>query len=144
MPSLKKIDKDAQGNGNTLDQWLENLAGLINSARSWAEELGWSTRIIEKTIEDSEVGNHQAPALLMQKEMVRALLEPIGRSGPGFDGVVDFYLLPAYDDIASLFFYKHGWHLHYPPPGHKGATKGKPVSKANFRKVLEEMTQNAQ
>ncbi len=46
------------------------------------------------------------PALLMQEGPSAGLiLEPIARSAPGADGVVDLYLLPAYDDIASLYFY---------------------------------------
>ena len=32
---------------------------------------------------------YQAPALLLQKETARVLLEPVGRAAPGAEGVVD-------------------------------------------------------
>ena len=76
-------------------------------------------------------------------------MEPVGSSAPGVEGVVDLYLLPGYDDIATLYYYDNGWHLHHAAPG-SSATPGtreensKPISKAVLRKVLEEMTKYAQ
>jgi hypothetical protein len=35
--------------------------------------------------------------------MDRELLEPIGRPAPGIEGIVDLYLMPAYDDIEREF-----------------------------------------
>lgn len=81
-------------------EWLDSLAVLVDAVEGWSRELGWSTRRIEKTLDDSEIGPYQAPALIMQEETTRALLDPIGRSTPGSDGVVDLYLMPAFDDIA--------------------------------------------
>ena len=75
-------------------------------------------------------------------------MEPIGRSAPGAEGVVDLYLMPAYDDIASLLFYDGAWNLHYMFPGDPtaatidGAT-AKPLSKDVLQVVLEEMIKNA-
>ena len=83
------------------DEWLARLSDLVETVRGWAEELDWSTRRIETKMEDSEIGNYKAPALIIQKETVRAILQPIGRSAPGVAGVVDFYIMPAYDDIAQ-------------------------------------------
>ena len=40
-------------------------------------------------------------------------MEPVARSSPGIEGLVDLYLLPAYDDIASLYHYSGKWHVHY-------------------------------
>ena len=34
------------------------------------------------------------------------LLEPVA---PGTEGVVDLYLMPGYDDIASLYHYSNRW-----------------------------------
>jgi hypothetical protein len=75
-------------------------------------------------------------------------VEPIGRSAPGAEGVVDLYLMPAYDDIASLFLYDGSWNLHYMFPGDPtGATideaKSRSLSEETFREVLEEMIKNA-
>jgi hypothetical protein len=76
-------------------EWLERLTGLVEAVRGWAQDLDWSTRQIEKKMEDSQLGNDKAPALLLQKETVRVLLEPIARFAPGVEGVVDLYLMPA-------------------------------------------------
>jgi hypothetical protein len=54
-------------------------------------------------MDDAEASTYHAPALLLQQETVRILLGPLARSAPGADGVVDLYLLLAYDDIASLY-----------------------------------------
>jgi hypothetical protein len=113
----------------------------------WTQELGWSTRRIEKRMEDSEVGSYQAPALLMQEETTRALLEPIGRSAPGADGVVDLYLMPAYDDIASIYFENGAWHLLHTSVGSAHATtsqvEAKPLSKETLQEVLRAMRKHA-
>jgi hypothetical protein len=133
---------------NVRDEWLHRLAELIAQIESWAQVDDWSTRRIEKKLEDSQIGKYRAPALLLQKETVRVLLEPIGRTAPGADGVVDLYLMPAYDDIASLYFCDGRWNLHYMFPGSPTAATieqadALPLSRDAFRKVLDEMMKNA-
>jgi hypothetical protein len=128
-------------------EWLRRLAALVDLAQGWANDLEWSTRRIQKEIKDSEIGAYPACALLMQEGTTRALLEPIGRSTPGSEGVVDLYLLPAYDDIASLLYYDGRWNLHYlspdaPAVGDIRKWDSKPLSKAALRKVLDEMKEH--
>src|SRR5262249_50078611 len=81
-----------------LKGWLKRLGDLVQQVESWARELDWATRRIDKTMEDSWLGSYKAPALIMQRETTRVLLEPIARTAPGAEGVVDLYLMPAYDD----------------------------------------------
>jgi len=97
----------------TRDEWLTNLYELLAQVRRWTEGSGWRTRVIEKSMKDSVLGQYKAPAMLMQRETVEVILDPVGRFAPGTDGVVDLYLLPAYDDIASLYFVDGTWKLHY-------------------------------
>jgi hypothetical protein len=127
--------------------WLAQLSGLIDTVSGWASELGWSLRRIEKPMEDSQVGDYRAPALLLQEGTVRILLDPIGHSAPGAEGVVDLYLMPAYDDIATLLYYKGGWHLHYSPRRSGAAAveepEAKPLSKETFAETLDQLRQNA-
>ncbi len=128
------------------DEWLGRLSDLVETVRGWAEELDWSTRRIEAKMEDSEIGTYKAPALIIQRETVRAILEPIGRSAPGVAGVVDFYLMPAYDDIARLFFYDDRWYLHHASPASPDVgphRRDQPLSRETFQAVLEAMTRNA-
>jgi predicted PilT family ATPase len=131
------------------DEWLENLSHLVETMRVWAQELDWSTRLIEKKMEESRLGTYKAPALILQKETVRVMLEPIARFATGVEGVVDLYLMPAYDDIASLYFYDDGWQLHYKSPASPTANtirevEHKPLSKESLQEILEEMIKNAE
>lgn len=130
------------------DEWVGRLTKLVESVEKWAEELGWSTRRIEKSMEDSQVGKYRAPALILQEEVTRVLLEPIARSAPGAEGVVDLYRMPAYDDIASLYYYDGRWQLHYAFSGSSSVATvregvAKPLSKETFQEVLGQMRQNA-
>lgn len=130
------------------DEWLRRLSDLIERVQAWAHALGWSTRRIEVILTDSQIGKYKAPALLLQEDVIRILLEPIGRSAPGAEGVVDLYLMPAYDDIASLYFYDNDWHIHYMFPGSPTVAdirdaQAKPLSHDTLREVLEAMKHNA-
>lgn len=147
METTKLIEKQTTKSATLRDDWLNRLDELIAQIDGWAQEQGWSTRRITKKLRDSEVGDHLVPALILQKETARVLLEPIARSAPGADGVVDLYLLPAYDDIASLYFIKGKWQLHYmwsgtPTVATTRKAKPKPLSSTSFHKVLEEMVNN--
>lgn len=147
--SVEDFSADALRRAKAVHGWLTMLAGLIGSVEGWAKELGWSPKRIEKPMEDSEVGRYAAPALLLQEETTKVLLEPITRSAPGAEGVVDLYLMPGYDDIASLYYYKNRWNLHYMSAEQKAVAsireaESKPLTKASLKKVLEEMKANAQ
>ncbi len=125
-------------------EWLDRLSTLVESVEEWARELGWSTRRIEKQMKDLELGSYRAPALLLQEEFTRGLLEPIYHSAPGVEGVVDLYLMPAYDDLAKLFYSDGKWSLYRMPPGVPAAGSFEEagpgtLSRETFREVLEGM-----
>lgn len=128
--------------------WMDRINSLINQFESWAKDLGWSTRRIEKKLDDPWIGKHKVPALLLQEVTCKVLLEPIGRSSPGTQGIVDLYLLPGYDDIAGLYFYNDGWKMHYMfegTPSVPTIQDAPPISlsKENLENVLSEMKANA-
>jgi hypothetical protein len=85
----------------------------------------------------------------MQEGTSRVLLEPIGRSSPGTEGIVDLYLMPAYDDIASFYYYGGRWNLHYRLGGEKlpaagaGDDQALPLSKDVLEKALADLRQHA-
>jgi hypothetical protein len=148
MATADTSTNQAEDREKLREEWLERLSGLVETIRSWAQDLDWSTRQIEKKMEDSQLGTYKAPALLLQKETVRVLLEPIARFAPGVEGIVDLYLMPAFDDIATLYFYDDGWQLHYMSPRSPTVAtvreaEHKPLSKAPLQGVLEEMIKNA-
>lgn len=129
-------------------EWLTRLSELVDSVQRWAEELGWATRRIDKRMEDPDLGVYPAPGLRLQRDFTQVLLEPIARSAPGAEGVVDLYLVPAYDDIASLYYHDGGWHLRSmvrgaPPIATTRKAASRPLSRERLRDVLEAMTENA-
>ncbi|MFI5456334.1 MAG: hypothetical protein ACHRXM_12875 [Isosphaerales bacterium] len=129
-------------------EWLNRLRLLIDRIERWAKELGWSTRRIEKKMKDSQLGTYRAPALILQEETARVLLDPIARSAPGAEGVVDLYLMPGWDDIASLYYSDGEWQLHYmftesPTVSTIRDAESKPLSFETLKDVLEEMIKNA-
>ena len=130
------------------DEWVVRLQTLVQTVKAWATELGWVSRQIEITLSDSQLGKYPAPALLLQEDAVRILLEPIARSAPGAEGVVDLYLMPEYDDIASLYFYQENWHVHFMFPALSSVATtreadAKVLSKETLSEVLEALKQNA-
>ncbi len=129
--------------------WIQRVSDLVNSVEGWAKDFGWSTKRIDKKIEDTRLGNHKAAGLVMQEDTVRVLLEPISASAPGSDGLVDLYLMPGYDDIASLYHREAGWHVHYLFPTQKAVAgikegESRPLSKKTLGVVLDEMKRHAE
>ncbi len=130
------------------DDWLARLGELVGKVKGWAEQSGWKTREITKSMKDSVLGEYRAPALLMQRETVEAILNPFSRFVPGADGAVDLYLMPAYDDIASLYFLDGEWKLHYvfhdaPAVAEVREPEVLPLSEGTVIRVLEEIAAHA-
>ncbi len=148
MSSAKSSTSSSESRDDVREKWLERLTQLMGQVEQWAKELDWSTRRIEKRMEDSQLGKYLAPALLMQEGTLRLLLDPIARSAPGAEGIVDLYLMPAYDDIASLYFHNSEWHVHYvfsedPSVAPVRNIESQPLSKEAFHTVLEAIRQHA-
>lgn len=130
------------------DEWINRLNHLVSDIEAWARSLDWTARRIDKPMKDSLLGSYRAPGLLLQKEFTRILLDPISRTTPGSEGVADLYLMPALDDIASLYFYDDRWNVHYQLPNSELAAtlreaQAKPLTKATLAEVLDEMVRNA-
>lgn len=144
-----ELEQIARGRLVALHAWTNRVDDLVARVELWGNELGWATRRIEKRLDDSGVGADKVPALLLQEGTVRVLLEPVSRRVPGANGVVDLYLMPAYDDVASLFYREDNWHVHYVIPGGngravvKGAASG-PFSKETLDMLLQELKKHGQ
>ena len=130
------------------DDWTRQLRELIEKVDGWVRP-AWSTRVIEKAMHDSALGDYEAPGLLMQRDFSRVLLEPITRIAPGTGGVVDLYLMPAYDDIARLFRVEGEWKLiHYAFRGEEAAVgirnaPALPLTEENFVRVVDAIADHA-
>jgi hypothetical protein len=138
---------EVENPGKERDEWIQLLRELVQTVDGWVKP-DWSTREIDKEMEDSVLGPYCAPALLMQRAFTRALLEPITRFAPGTDGVVDLYLMPAYDDIASLYRVGGEWKLNYAFRGGNGMARSRSaesmaLTHENFLRVLDAISGHA-
>lgn len=125
------------------DEWLGRLSALVKIVERWAQEFGWSTRRIDVQMEDSQIGDYTAQALLLQEGRTRLQLEPIARFASGVEGVVHLYEMPAYDDIVALLFHDGNWHLHFLDAPKNGAVKPKLFAKKTLKHVLDGLKKNA-
>jgi hypothetical protein len=94
-------------------EWLRDLHDLASQIKGWVEPAGWRTRLVSKPLRDEGLGRYEVPLLLMERDGVQIALNPVSRFVPGADGAVDLYVVPAYDEVASLYFKGREWTLHY-------------------------------
>jgi hypothetical protein len=129
-------------------EWLGRLNALVGEVEGWARASGWRTRRIDKTANERRLGTYQVPVLLMEKDTVEVVLNPVARFVPGAEGAVDLYLAPAYDDIASLYYEGGRWVVHYGERPDPAVTEGvvqitpRPFSEQTIRMILDGMAAN--
>ncbi len=137
------LENDALRRAKLRRTWIERLHKLVNTVKTWAEELEWATKVVDRKLEDPDIGAHIAPALLLQNEAVKLFLEPVSRVAPGTEGVVDLYLMPSYDDICSLYYYNGKWNVHYAfgddPHQNRLESESRPLTKSTLKRVFDEM-----
>jgi hypothetical protein len=130
-------------------EWLGRLEALVRDVKGWAEAAGWRTRRITKTVNERRLGKYEVPVLLMEKDAVEVVLNPVARLVPEADGAVDLYLSPAYDDIASLYLDGDHWVVHYGERPDPSAINGpveitpRPYGEATIRAILDGMVADA-
>lgn len=147
MPRREMPENDRKPDVPLLDDWLHRLNELAAWIKGWAEELDWSTRVVSKKMNEPRLGRYEAPALIVQKETTRVLLDPVARFAPGTEGIVDLYLMPGYDDIATLYFTDGEWRLHHLLSRGNGeipsGLEGSPLTKETLAQLFDEMTAHA-
>ena len=73
-------------------EWLGRLDSLVDEVDGWARASGWRTRRIGKTVKERRLGTYRVPVLLMEKDTVEVVLNPVARFVPGAGGAVDLYV----------------------------------------------------
>lgn len=132
-----------------LANWKSLLKTLVDDVKTWVEAAGWRTRTIGKPVDDRAFGRYTVPVLLMEKDAVEIALNPVSSHVPGAEGAVDLYLVPAYDDIASLYLEAGRWMIHYAfDPSAQDAhsaieTEALPLSEAAILRVLTAISSHA-
>jgi hypothetical protein len=96
-----------------VDDWLDLLKGLVENVKAWAEAAGWESRLTGRDVNERGGVRYEVPVLVLDREETEVSLVPIARKVPGADGLVDFYLMPDFDDVASLYREEGQWFFHY-------------------------------
>ena len=99
--------------GDRRDTWRAQVDELVTQVAGWVEPKEWVTKPYTKKMRDADGTVFEVPSLFLQKGPTRLLLDPIAYDAPGSEGVVDLYLMPTYDDTASLYFIDGRWQIQY-------------------------------
>ena len=51
--------------------WQDRLKILVHKVKVWVEKAGWRTRMIEKPMNDRNLGRHTVPVLFMRRTRSR-------------------------------------------------------------------------
>ena len=98
---------------------------------------------------DTEGEVFEIPALYLQKGPTRLLLDPISYDVPGAEAAVDLYLMPTYDDTATVYFEDGKWVIYYtfPPdslePHSAIEAKVLPLNPETMNQVLDSIAAHA-
>lgn len=129
------------------DEFRDRVQNLVNQVRGWVEPQEWVTKPYPKRMRDDQDQKFEVPSLFLQKGPTRVLLDPVAYDVPGSDGVVDLYLMPTYDDLASLYLEQGDWRIHYEFPADNGAESGPkslPLSQESINQVLDSIAAHAE
>jgi hypothetical protein len=130
-------------------QFQKRVKALVKQVKGWVEPREWVTKPYSKKMRDVDHQVFEIPALFLQKGPIRVLLDPVAYGVPGAEGVVDLYLMPTYDDMASLYFEKGEWVIHYafpPDPFETHSvieTKTLALSENTINQVLDSIANHA-
>jgi hypothetical protein len=130
------------------NQFQRRVKALVKQVREWVEPHEWVTKPYPKKMRDVDHQVFEIPALFLQKGPTRVLLDPVAYDVPGAEGVVDLYLMPTYDDMATLYFENGRWVIHYPLPNpietHAVVeTKSAALSEETVNQILDAIAKNA-
>jgi hypothetical protein len=103
------------------DAFAKQVESVVSDFEASLSGRDWSMRRDPKRMRD-EIGNvFTVQSLTLIKGPVRLLLDANGYDIPGADGVMDLYLLPPYDPVATLYLENGQWFIHSPFPAALGA-----------------------
>jgi hypothetical protein len=132
------------------DQFQNHVRSLVAQVQEWARPNEWVTKTYPKKMRDDRNQILEVPSLFLQKGPTRVLLDPVAYDVPGAEAVVDLYLMPTYDDMASLYFENGAWAIHYafpPDPAETHSvieTEAMPLCQESLNQVLDSIAAHAE
>lgn len=142
-------DVRATGLPPEVDDWLELLKGLVENVKAWAEAAGWESRLAGRDVNEKGGVRYEVPVLVLERGEAEVSLVPVARKVPGADGLVDFYVMPDFDDVASLYREEGQWSFHYAFHADPMETRSEleterfPLDEASLNRVLNDIAANA-
>jgi hypothetical protein len=99
----------AAGVQATRDAWTRTVDSLIADVAGWCREQNWPCRRLPTRLRDGGPGEYTVPALLLQVELAQLMFQPDPADPADGTGLVRFYHLPMYDDLAFLVWADGRW-----------------------------------
>lgn len=111
------------------EDWLSLLQNLFKEIKSWAEEENWSIHEDRTTIREKEIGEYDAPFLVIVAGTTRIHVEPVGREIVGAEGRVDISAFPTMNRMVlvrtkSKWVLKTDSYVEWPLPWSKDSFLG--------------------
>jgi hypothetical protein len=85
-----------------LEEWKEASNHLVEQAKGWAEAREWPTKSYPKRLSEDLLGTYELKKLVFAAQGTQLVLNPVGRFGPGVDGIVELAVLPDYDSVMII------------------------------------------
>lgn len=132
------------------ERFQKQTQALVEQVKNWVEPHEWVTKEYPKKLRDGDRELFFVPSLFLQRGPVRVLLDPVAYDVPGSEAVVDLYLMPTYDDLASLYLVDGKWNIHYPlaPDAQQARSeeesKSLPLSDETINQVLDSIAAHAE
>ncbi|MFM7132438.1 MAG: hypothetical protein ACKO0V_24070 [bacterium] len=128
-------------------RFIDITESLVKEISAWAEMDDWVTKPYPKRLRAVDQTIFEISSLYLQKGPIRLLLDPVAYDVPGAEAAVDLYLMPTYDDLASLYCKKNQWTIHYNPlcemtDNKKFDTVSSPLDRHIFISILSSIFEN--
>lgn len=124
--------------------WLGSLNNLTNRAKAWAEAAGWETRLTARDVNERGFPRYEVPVLVLDRDETEISLVPIAREISGGGGLVDLYLMPDFDAVASLHQQGDQWFLHYAFQPGSTEPERLTLDETSLNRVLNDIAAHAQ
>lgn len=122
-----------------LQEWERAADGLVASTESWAQELGWVTRRVEKRLSETFLGTYKIPQLLMHAAPNLYVLDPVARFVPGAAGAFELSIQPSFSTAGLSRDFGGIWYAHHGVGQEMNNGKRDVWSKDTLRRCVEEL-----
>jgi hypothetical protein len=122
-----------------LAEWLHAVDGLAGNTESWAKELGWVTKRVQRRLSETLLGTYGTPQLLMHAAPNLYVLDPVARFVPGAAGAFDLSVQPSFYTISLYRDFGGVWYAHHDVGQGVNTGKRDVWSKDTLQKCVEEL-----